>query len=229
MNYVGHLAFGLEAYKHLKKYIKNKNEFITACVAPDIAIPDSITKSIGHYRDKSTHFLGTPDIDRFLEKYRNRLNEDFVLGYFCHLYADFVFCSVYMMYAINPLDKNKKLYNKRDASFVYLKKQDKIVTAEEYKTNYSIYTDYTISNDTLIKLFKVPTKLTFTLNNPHIDEIDSNKLKDILPEVNKFLTSGDFKDKQTDIILVDEYCKFIKIYAEEFSKLYINLISKKSM
>ena len=226
MNYIGHLAFGLEAYKYIQRYIKNKEEFLTGCVAPDIAIPDTITKNEGHFRDKSDKFFKSPDIERFLKKYKTRLNEDFVIGYFCHLFADFVFCDLYMVDIVKPLDNQDNLHNKKDAPFVYIKKQRKKVKAIEFKENNPIYDDYTISNDYLINYFNIPLDINFTVDDPHIDEIDSIKLKDIKKEVNKFLNYNNLK-QDTSIIIVDKYCNFIKAYAKDFSKLFINLIKQK--
>ena len=226
MNYVGHLAFGLESYKYIKKHIKNKDTFLTGCVAPDIAIPDTITKNEGHYRDKSDGFFKSPDIERFLQKYKYRLDEDFVIGYFCHLFADFVFCNFYMLYIVKPLDKKENLYNKNNAPFVYLKKKNKTVKALEFKENNPIYDDYTITNDYLINYFNIPLDINFTAEDPHIDEIDANKLKDITKEVNKFLNYNNL-NQDTSIIIVDKYCHFIEEYAKEFGKLFINLIKQK--
>lgn len=229
MNYIGHLAFGLEAYKYIQRYIKNKEEFLTGCVAPDIAIPDAITKNEGHYRDKSDSFFKSPDIEHFLKKYKNRLNEDFVIGYFCHLFADFVFCDLYMVDIIKPLDNENNLYNKKDAPFVYIKKQRKKVKAEEFKKNNPIYDDYDLTNYVLMHIFDIPRNIRFTLNDPKIDEIDANKLKNIDSEVKSFLNSGEVKNKKTQIIFVQAYCDFILEYSKEFTKLYKNLINKKPM
>ena len=229
MNYIGHLAFGLEAYKNINKYIKNKDVFLTGCVAPDIAIPNTISKNIGHYRDKSNLFFKAPDLEKFLYKYKSRLDEDFILGYFCHLYADMIFSTIYMIHITKPLDKNKNFYNKKDASFVFLKKQNKLLDASYFKQNNPLYDDYTISNDILVKSFNIPLKINFSLQDPKIDEIDKDKLKNINEEVIKYLKLNNLKNKETSILIIDDYCKFIKLYAKKFSKIYTNLINKNPM
>ncbi len=227
MNYTGHLAFGIDTYKYISNHIDNKDIFLTACVAPDIAIPENLTKSKAHFRDKSDKLYSAPDIDIFLKKYANRLNEDFVLGVFCHLYADMVFSTIYMPYIAKPLDKNYNFYNKKDAVFIKLRKQNKIIPAAKFLNENKIYDDYTKSTHTLIKAFNIPLNINFSTKDPHIFEIDANKLKNIPGEVSKY-TVIPKTNEDTTLLDLDEYTKFIKIYSKEFSEFYNDILTKKN-
>lgn len=223
MNYTGHLAFGIDTYNYIKNYVKDRDVFLTACVAPDIAIPENLTKSKAHFRDKSDKLYSAPDINIFLDKYKERINEDFVLGVFCHLYADNVFSTIYMPYIAKPLDENYNFYNKKDATFVKMTKQNKILKTEDFLKENMIYEDYTKSNNTLLETFNIPKNINFSETDPNIFEIDAHKLKFIQNEVSKYLKYIDINE-DTTLLDLNEYAKFIKIYSKEFSKLYTELI-----
>ena len=226
MNYSGHIAFGLEVYKKIHKYIKDKDVFITGCVAPDIAIPDTITKGIGHFREDSEYYFLAPDLDKFLAKYKNRLNEDFVLGYFCHLYADVVFSKYYMPSIATPLDKDYNRFNSRKAKYIYLSKNQNIMDAKLYAKMNPIYQDYTISDSHLIKEFNLPLDFNFSLEDPKIDEIDPSKLSKIKTEVKVYFSNAVI-DEETMIMDIQGYCDTIRKYSDVFVDYYLNNVAKK--
>lgn len=175
MNYTGHIAFGLEVYKRINKDIKNKDVFITGCVAPDIAIPDSFSKNQTHFREKSPYYFSAPDLNNFLDKYKSRLNEDFVLGYFCHLYADFVFSKYYMPSIAVPLDEYYNKFNSVKAKYIFLEKNKNIIDAKLFSKMNPTYQDYAISDSHLIKEFNLPLDYNFSVEDPNMDEIDYHK------------------------------------------------------
>ena len=79
-----HIAVANELNKKLKR---NSSKLLIGTIAPDIS------KEIGQNKVKS-HFLDSkdtdiPNIKKFLNKYKNNLNDDFVLGYYIHLYTDY--------------------------------------------------------------------------------------------------------------------------------------------
>lgn len=72
----------------------NERQFYLGSIAPDIS------KFIGEPREK-THFITSadsdvPEINLFLEKYRQYLDDPFVLGYFVHLYTDKIWFGEFM-------------------------------------------------------------------------------------------------------------------------------------
>lgn len=80
-----HLAVANEINKKLNR---DKSQLLIGAIAPDIS------KFIGEDKTKS-HFLkeldsNIPDIESFLNKYKNNLTDDFVMGYFIHLYTDYL-------------------------------------------------------------------------------------------------------------------------------------------
>ena len=79
-----HMAVANEINKVLKR---DEGKLLIGSIAPDIS------KQIGENKLKS-HFLESvdndiPEIDRFIDKYLDNFDDDFVLGYFVHLYTDY--------------------------------------------------------------------------------------------------------------------------------------------
>lgn len=225
MNYSGHIAFGLEVYKIINKHIKNKDTFITGCVAPDIAIPSKITKGIGHFRQNSKLFFSSPNLNLFLDKYKDRLDEDFVLGYFCHLYADVVFSKYYMPKIATPLDKKYNNFNSTKANYVFLQKNKNIMDARFYSKMNPIYQDYTISDTYLIKEFNLPLDYNFSVEDPKMEEIDPAKLTNI-KNIIKVYFSNAVIEEDTTIMDIKKYCDIIREYSKVFCNYYLELKNK---
>ena len=80
-----HMAVATEINKVIKR---NNDMLLIGSIAPDIS------KLIGEDKTRS-HFLiqGSdciPDLNKFLNKYNYFLNDDFILGYYVHLYTDYL-------------------------------------------------------------------------------------------------------------------------------------------
>jgi len=92
-----HMCICDEVNKIIKK---DRKKILIGSIAPDIA------KLIGISRDV-THFGKYPvfNEEHFLEKYKNNLNDDFVLGYFIHLYTDYLWNE----YFINQIFKDGEI------------------------------------------------------------------------------------------------------------------------
>ena len=80
-----HMAVAHEINKIIKR---NYDQLLIGSIAPDIS------KQVGQSKNKS-HFLDNddtdiPNIESFLDKYRNKMDDDFVMGYFIHLYTDYL-------------------------------------------------------------------------------------------------------------------------------------------
>ena len=145
-----HLAVANEINKKLNK---DKSKILIGSIAPDIA------KLIGEKKYKS-HFITTnddiPNIDLFLDKYKNNLNDDFVLGYFIHLYTDYLWFKHFM------------------SEFVFDGKIKKL-NGEVVKCNGNmmvqyIYNDYTNLNIKIIDEYEMDLSI-FYRDIPKIDNI----------------------------------------------------------
>ena len=136
-----HIAVAKELNKTLKR---DREKLFIGTIAPDIS------KLIGENKMK-THFLdqddSIPNLEKFLEKYKSNLNDDFVLGYYIHLFTDFLWfkyfiTEVYDKDIIRKLDGTEVKCNGRMAS-IY------------------IYNDYTNLNAELVERYDLDFKLFY--------------------------------------------------------------------
>lgn len=95
-----HMCVCDEVNKIIKK---DRKKMLIGSIAPDIA------KLVGIDRD-ITHFGEYPTFkeEEFLNKYKNNFNDDFVLGYYIHLYTDYLWDKYFI----------KKIYNDGIVSMV---------------------------------------------------------------------------------------------------------------
>ena len=118
----------------------NSKDYQVGAISPDLS------KLIGNPREYS-HFVeekdGPPNLDRFLYKYKDSLKDDFVLGYFVHLYTDFLFEKYFVS---NFLDDGRNTITKADGTeFKYTDKTYKLY----------LYNDYTNLNEQLISKYNI--------------------------------------------------------------------------
>ena len=154
-----HMAVAKEVNKKLNRHITS---FMLGSIAPDIA------KVVGEEKEKS-HFVTTekdiPNLDLFLNKYRSYMNNDFVLGYYVHLYTDYLWWKYFM-----PEIKDKNVIQKLDGTKVKCNGDSFILY---------VYNDYTNLNIDLINKYYIYLEwLFYGLDSKDniIREIDFSKL-----------------------------------------------------
>ncbi len=158
-----HLCVAKEVNKYLKM---DENELLLGSIAPDIAKQIGQTKEISHFLDY-TNEDDIPNIDRFLKKYRDSLNNPFDMGYFIHLLTDKYWFRDYVYQYIERYTKNN---TKKKITYTAIRDV--------------IYNDYTNINTDLIDKYTLPLKIfynEFTRPVSNITEIPVDKL-DILIE-----------------------------------------------
>ena len=70
-----------------KKLNRNNNLILLGGIAPDLGKIANGSKIEAHFQDSDDNI---PNLDKFLSKYKNNMNDDFVMGYFIHLYTDYL-------------------------------------------------------------------------------------------------------------------------------------------
>lgn len=144
-----------------KKLNLNENMLLLGSIAPDIS------KHLGETKTRS-HFLNDDkiiNIDKFLEKYKNSLNDPFMMGYFIHLYTDFLWDKYFVSEIV-------------DKDSIKLLNGDIIPkTPELYKK--LIYNDYTNLNILLIDRYNLDLSLFYedvVVPDIKMDEIPVDRL-----------------------------------------------------
>ena len=127
-----HMCVCDEVNKILKK---DRKKMLIGSIAPDIA------KLVGIDRD-ITHFGEYPTFkeEEFLNKYKNNFNDDFVMGYYIHLYTDYLWDKyfikkIYNDGIISMVDGRKIKYDGDICDYLY-KDYDSLI--EDIITTYDI-------------------------------------------------------------------------------------------
>lgn len=163
-----HIAVAKEINKDLKM---NEKELFLGTIAPDIS------KQLGESKVKS-HFLlndktDLPILDKFLDKYKNNLNNPFIMGYYIHLFTDYIWFKYFIPEITNSSDYIKVLSGNKIKC-----------TKEEIEK--LIYNDYTNLNISLIEEYDLDLSLFYEdieIPNIKFDEIPLDKLQVIVDQM----------------------------------------------
>ena len=186
-----HLAVANEVNKKLRR---NKSEFLIGAIAPDIAKQIGLKRGVTHFCYGDPY--GIPKMDKFLEKYQNKLDNDFVLGYYVHLYTDYLW-EKYFISEIYDYNMIKKL----DGSTFKCNEK----TALLY-----IYNDYTNLNTRLIDDYNMDLSIFYNelpKLESIIDEIPMNKLPILMNAMSIIIENA--KERKDYVFNVENVEKFI--------------------
>lgn len=188
-----HMCVANEINKFLKR---NNRSILIGSIAPDISKQVGESKKESHFLDDEKDSI--PNLERFLNKYKKNLNDDFVLGYYIHLYTDYYWFKYFMTEFI-----------KKD--FIYTLEGDALKLTDEDKVKY-IYNDYTNLNIKLIDEYMLDLKI-FYEQIPEfsniIDEIPMDKLSIIIDKAGIIIENT--KVRKTyffDIEVVNKFINF---------------------
>lgn len=186
-----HIAVANEINKVINK---DRKRLLIGSIAPDIGKHVGITKVISHLQDNND---GIPNLERFLTKYKNYLNDDFVLGYYIHLYTDYLWFKYFV----------PDFYNN---GYVYKLDGTKVELSNEEKTKY-FYNDYTNLNIKLIDDYNLELDIFYEeppLFDNIIKEIPMDKIKIIIDQAGLIVeNTKEGKAYVFDMKLVNKFIK----------------------
>ncbi|MBR4262566.1 MAG: zinc dependent phospholipase C family protein [Bacilli bacterium] len=201
-----HISVAKEANKILQK---NEKEFILGSIAPDIA------KQIGK-KKKDTHFINgdnnVPDLEAFLLKYKDSLDNSFNLGYYCHLFTDFLWYGFYVLkYQIG-----ETLY--------YRDGHSKEMPFDEVISE--VYQEYTNLNIKLIERYNLDLSLFYEeapIIKSNIEEIPIDNIKIIIDQMGIIIENSEKKENVLyDINSIDEFVQFtVKAFIKHLKEIKI--------
>ena len=189
-----HIAVAKEINKDLHM---NEKELFLGTIAPDIS------KQIGESKVKS-HFLPNentdlPNFEKFLNKYKDNLNIPFIMGYYIHLFTDYLWFKYFMPEITNCND------------YIKLLNGHKINCSEEEITTI-IYNDYSNLNILLIEEYNIALSLFYAdINIPNIkfDEVPLDKLQIIVDKMGTIIENS--KNGYTYSFNIDNVKQFIEL------------------
>lgn len=148
-----HIAVASELNKKLNR---DRSKLLIGTIAPDISKLIGESKRITHFVNDETESDSIPDLNLFLKKYKNKLNDDFVLGYYIHLFTDYLWFKYFLTEILTD-----DMITKLDGTIVKCNGR----MAFQY-----IYNDYTNLNTNLIDYYNLDLKIFYN-EIPEIDNI----------------------------------------------------------
>lgn len=199
-----HMAVVHEINKVLKR---DNNLILLGGIAPDLGKIANGSKIEAHFQDADDNI---PNIDRFLNKYKNKMNDDFVMGYFIHLYTDYLW---FKYFVPGLFEEGKEIITKLDGTKI--KGNDNICTLY-------IYNDYTNLNSKLLDEYNIDLKIFYN-ELPEIDniieEIPMDKLNLLINETSFIIENA--RRKKEYLFDIEDIKKFIST-SSELILAYIN-------
>ena len=173
----------------------NSKDFHIGSIAPDIGKIVGIGKAPTHFGNNSDD--ATPIMQRFLNKYKDKLDEDFTLGYFVHLYTDYLWDKYFVTDFVRE-------------DTITLHNGDVVELSDEVYKKF-IYNDYTDMNVKLINFYDLD--LRFLFNPPFgietsIKEMPIDKITELFDKSIEILKESEKKKNYVFNIL--EVTKFIE-------------------
>ena len=169
-----HIAVANEINKKIKK---DESKLLIGSIAPDIAKHIGETKVKSHFQDRDDSI---PNLDKFLTKYGDKLDDAFILGYYIHIYTDYLWFKYFIP---EVFDKDNSMITKLNGEVVKCN--------GDMKKQY-IYNDYTNLNRQVIDEYNLNFKIFY--NEPPIfengiDEIPMNKIDLLLDKMGFIISS----------------------------------------
>ena len=201
-----HICVANEINKIIKR---DSRKLLIGTIAPDISKLLGESKFYSHFLDITNNNI--PNLNKFLDKYGNYLDDDFILGYYIHLYTDYL----WFKYFIPNVIKGN-----------YIKELDgTLVKYTEETFKYYIYNDYSNLNIQLIDKYNFPMKI-FYEEIPYIpniiSEIPMNRL-DLIVNKTGILIEESKKGKKY-LFKIDDIVTFIdnskEIILKELDNVY---------
>lgn len=206
-----HLAVAKKLLDYIK--VENKKDYLLGSIAPDIS------KQIGSSK-VSSHFLiktkpDVPNIQMFINKYPNFINNSFDLGYFIHLYTDKLWFDGFLEHFI---------YN----NSIKLLDGTIIETTKEEMQN-MIYSDYTNMNIELIDKYEIDLSLfyeEFQIPKTNILEIPTYRLDILINKMGILISNS--KQEKAYTLDINQVEQFIDYTCNEIIKKLQELYQPKS-
>jgi len=178
-----HMAVASEINKILKR---DSKQLLIGSIAPDISKSIGISKTTSHFIDNNKDI---PNVDVFLKKYKANLSDDFVMGYFIHLYTDYFWQKQFITEFIHD-----GCIRKLDGRLIPLHGR----MAAMY-----IYNDYANVGISVIKNYSLDLQVLWEeipILNPIIEEISINKLYVLIEQTKQYISA---KKKWNNLVFHD--------------------------
>lgn len=161
-----------------------KDAFLLGNIIPDAMA--RVQKKGSHFWDDETfrNLNRIPNVENFLEKYRHRLDDPFVLGYYSHLLLDNLFVREYWRDNFTLLDQDMKQESGYDTvRFIKLKKDNQVYEREQFLSDEMYYGDYDRMYPYIFDKYPFIKLENWDLDSISVDEIDKGQVAEPLSQM----------------------------------------------
>ena len=212
--YILHLTAGKILSNKTSKEL-SENNFLLGNLLPDV----ERNKIISHFQDprNNSKILRYPDLDRFIKKYRNLLEESSVYGYYYHLYIDRKFYKEYLPKLITYFDAYGNITDEREnVEWVYIKRTGEKIPFVQFYSDQYYYGDFTKLNNYLIENYALPMDLKPDSINPVITEINYSDINKVIRELNSYLFMPISAINDLNFFEINDLLSFLQLAANEW-------------
>lgn len=204
------------------KDTKVQNDFMVGSLLPD-AVKSNEKKNYSHFRNPAFrgNMVEYPDLDLFLEKYQDLLDHPSCLGYYFHLYIDRQFFKEYLSSLVIFLNNNGQVVEKKEeVVWAYVKRKKQKLPIEKFFSDEYYYGDYTKMNTYLVEKYHLPLDLDVCVDNPGIQEVNYQDIRDVLQELTGYLATPVSEVKELKFFEINSFINFLekatKCFVEQF-------------
>ena len=222
-----HLSIAKKVNEKLKL---NKDLFYYGNLIPDVDKNSSINRYQAHYYDKNLPYFNCPkehmiNIDLFLKDYKDNLSNPLILGYYCHLLADYYYnLKVYTTKWVCDEENNIIGIKLKNNKIVSLDKEGKKNLRKKYK-----HGDFELYGKYIFNTIEIPTNSEIIKDN--IKYLKDNLLTDELVDYRiKYLKTDFIKNNKLTLkerLIKNNYKIFTKTELDKMLEECVNLIKKK--
>jgi hypothetical protein len=214
--YILHLTAAKMFWDRAKdKNLYNENDFYVGNLLPD-ATSD---KKVSHFRNPEYegNMIEYPDLELFLKKYKNQLDDPCVYGYYFHLYVDNKFFSEYFPSRFTLLnDKLEQVTKREETTKVRIERTGELIPREQFFSEEYYYGDFTKMNNYLIDRFGIHFDFQIPVEDRRIEEVDYDELKRVLRELNVFTDTPIEAVHDLKVFELEDLLNFVKRIVEEW-------------
>ena len=192
-----HIAVAKEINNNLQM---NEKELFLGAIAPDISRQLGETKVKGHFLPNADTDI--PILKKFLNKYGDKLTNSFIMGYYIHLFTDYLWWKYFIPEITNSNDYIKLLNGRQ-------------VKCNKEEIAKIIYNDYSNLNILLIEEYNLDLSLFYEnieIPNINFEEIPLDKLHILVNKMGIIIENS--KKGYTYSFNIENIKKFIKICTE---------------
>lgn len=205
-------------YMERKPDFQWRQDFMLGNLLPDTRLGEA--KKITHFwgEGQEDNIARAPKLSLFLDKYKDRLKEPAILGYYAHLYLDEHYVNGYWPKTLTFEDEEGRPEpQKNKIARVEVKYSGVTIPFERFFSSEYYYGDYTHSNHWFVERYHIEAPAYDPMESLGMDEVNGRDLQKVLNELNYLCSRGKTGDeKAMKVFELTDLETFVRQTAESF-------------